>query len=276
MEKVGLGLRSSFQEELLYHPTRELDFLEVAPENWMHIGGNKRQTFLNIRQEYPIYCHGLSLSLGGPEPLDQQFLCDLKAFFDEHHIDIYSEHLSYSSDDGHLYDLLPIPFTEEAVKYVVDRIKIVQDVLQRRIILENVSYYALPTHELSEIEFLNAVINESDCELLLDVNNVYVNSVNHGYDPRLFISELNPTKINYIHIAGHYRENKNLIIDTHGAAVIDTVWDLLEYTYQNVGVLPTLLERDFNIPKLAQLLDECQHIRQLQQAHGNQERAHAA
>jgi len=276
MEKVGLGLRKPFQEQLLDNPSRAIDFLEVAPENWMHVGGNKSKYFQQIRQHYPLVCHGLSLSIGSPAPLDKTFLQDLRHFLDAHYIDTYTEHLSYCSDDGHLYDLMPIPFTEEAVKYVANRVRQVQEALGRTIALENVSYYALPSQELTEIEFINAVMAESGCELLLDVNNVFVNSVNHGYNPKDFINALTPEKIAYIHIAGHYVENKNLIIDTHGAAVIDTVWDLLEYTYQVFGVLPTLLERDFNIPALDVLLQECGHIREIQRAQSNQEQPHVA
>jgi hypothetical protein len=176
----------------------------------------------------------------------------------------FSEHLSYCSDHGQLYDLMPIPFTEEAVNYVAQRIRQAQDILERRIAIENVSYYAAPFQALSEIDFINAVLEQADCDLLLDVNNVYVNSVNHQYDPYAFIASLPAGRIAYMHIAGHYQESESLIVDTHGADVIDRVWDLLDFTYQTHGRQPTLLERDFNLPPLAELLNEVRMIRDYQ------------
>jgi len=183
---------------------------------------------------------------------------------DQYQIRAYSEHLSYCTDDGHLYDLMPIPFTEEAVKYVAGRIRQVQDMLGRRMAIENVSYYAAPGAELSEIDFINAVINDADCDLLLDVNNIYVNSVNHGYDPIEFLAALPSDRIAYGHIAGHYNEAKDLIVDTHGADIISNVWDLLDKAYELFGVFPTLLERDFNIPPVIELFIEVQKIKDIQ------------
>jgi uncharacterized protein (UPF0276 family) len=190
----------------------------------------------------------------------------VKGFLDQHSIPLYTEHLSYCSDDGHLYDLLPIPFTQEAVSYVAARIRRTQDILERRIAVENASYYVeAPISELSEIEFIRAVLEEADCLLHLDVNNIYVNSVNHKYDPVKFLHALPGERITYIHTAGHYAETEDLIVDTHGADVIDPVWDLLEETYRIFGVFPTLLERDFNIPPLQDLVKEVEHIARLQQ-----------
>jgi len=176
----------------------------------------------------------------------------------------YTEHLSYCSDGGHLYDLMPLPFTEETVRHVAARVRQVQDVLGRRIGLENVSYYATVAHELSEREFLCAVLEEADCDLHLDVNNVYVNAINHGYDAAEFLRGLPGERIVYAHVAGHYVDAEDLRIDTHGAAVIDPVWALLGEAYAAFGVFPTLLERDFNIPPLPELLDEVQRIVTLQ------------
>jgi uncharacterized protein (UPF0276 family) len=241
-----------------------VDFLEVAPENWIGVGGRRGRGFREITARFPMVCHGLSLSLGGPAPLDETFVHRMRQFFDLHGIRYYSEHLSYCSDDGHLYDLMPIPFTAEAVRYVAQRIRRVQDILERRIAIENVSYYAAPGQELSEIEFINGVIEEADCDLLLDVNNIYVNSVNHGYDAMDFLLGLPGERIAYGHIAGHYDEAEDLKIDTHGADVIDGVWDLLEKAYQAFGVFPTLLERDFNIPPLEVLLEEVRRIARIQ------------
>lgn len=263
---VGLGLRRDMAEAFMAFPgaTEKVNFLEVAPENWIGLGGRWRKRFSSYAERFPIIAHGLSLSLGGPAPLDESFVLDVKSFLETFDIRCYSEHLSYCSDQGHLYDLMPIPFTEEAVKHVAQRIDRVQALLGRRIAIENVSYYAAPGQEITEIEFLNAVLSAADCDLLLDVNNVYVNSVNHAYDPYAFIDQIPADRIAYLHVAGHYQETPELIIDTHGADIVDPVWDLLRYTYQSLGEIPTLLERDFNIPPIADLLEEVAHIRQLQ------------
>lgn len=232
------------------------EFLEVAPENWMTLGGRMGRKFREYTQAYPFMTHGLSLSIAGPTPLDMEFLKNLKSFFAEHNIRGYSEHLSYCSDDGHLYDLMPIPFTEEAVHYVANRIRTVQEVLERPLAMENVSYYAAPGAEMSEQEFLLAVLDEADCRLLLDVNNIYVNSVNHRYDAEAFLRSMPPERVMYLHIAGHFNEAEDLIVDTHGADVVDPVWQLLDVAYDHLGVVPTLLERDFNIPPLPELMQE--------------------
>jgi uncharacterized protein (UPF0276 family) len=238
--------------------------MEVAPENWIGVGGRRGRLFREFTERVPFVCHGLSLSIGGPEPLDETFVHRLRSFLDQHEIRAYSEHLSYCSDDGHLYDLMPIPFTEEAVHYVAGRVRRVQDILERRIALENVSYYAAPGAELSEIEFVTAVLDEADCDLLLDVNNIYVNSVNHHYDPVAFLQSLPGHRVAYGHIAGHHNEAADLIVDTHGADVIGTVWDLLDKAYDAFGVFPTLLERDFNIPPVDELMQEVGRIKSLQ------------
>lgn len=264
---AGLGLRRSFLDELAAMPETNIDFMEVAPENWMEMGGTYGRKFAAMAERYPMLCHGLSLSVGSPAPLDEHFLQRLKKFFDKHTIRTYSEHLSYCSDDGHLYDLMPIPFTEEAVHYVADRIKRIQHILERRLVIENVSYYAAPGQQMNEVEFISAIIEEADCDLLLDVNNVYVNSVNHRYDAMEYINAMPSERIAYLHVAGHYNEAEDLIVDTHGADVIDPVWQLLEKTYARHGVIPTLLERDFNIPSVDHLLNEVDMIHQYQQQH---------
>lgn len=248
-------------------PAGQIGFFEVAPENWIGVGGRLGSQFREFTERYPFVTHGLSLSIGSPAPLDEHFLQRLKKFFDKHQIRCYSEHLSYCSDDGHLYDLMPIPFTEEAVHYVADRIKRIQTILERRMVIENVSYYAAPGQEMDEATFVKAILEEADCDLLLDVNNVYVNSVNHRYPPSDYIEAMPTERIAYLHIAGHYNEADDLIVDTHGADVIDPVWDLLDKTYAHHGVIPTLLERDFNIPSLASLIDEVNIIHRYQQQH---------
>ena len=265
---AGLGLRRELIPALAQNKPDVIRFYEVAPENWMDMGGAKGKAFHALTETTPVVCHGLSLSLGGPAPLDQIFLLKLKRFLDLHHVPLFTEHLSYCSDDGHLYDLMPIPFTGEAVRYVAGRICQTQDILGRRIAVENASFYAAsPLDELSELEFVNAVVAEADCWLHLDVNNVYVNSVNHRYDPREFIRGIDANRVVYMHMAGHYRESEDLLIDTHGAEVIDGVWDLLDFTYQHVGVHPTLLERDFNIPPLDELVAEVTRIEASQRRH---------
>lgn len=263
---AGLGLRRELIPELKLQVPSAINFFEIAPENWIDLGGALGRDLRHFTERFPIVCHGLSLSLGGPAPLDEIFLRRVKAFLDQHHIALYTEHLSYCSDDGHLYDLLPIPFTQEAVSHVAARIRRTQDILERQIAVENASYYVgAPIADLSELEFIRAVLAEADCLLHLDVNNIYVNSVNHGYDPVAFLHGLPGERIRYIHTAGHYKEAEDLLVDTHGADVIDPVWDLLEETYSTFGVFPTLLERDFNIPPLKTLVKEVEHIAQLQQ-----------
>ncbi len=259
---VGLGLRRSLLDPLTRNPPAEINFMEVAPENWIGVGGalaRKLRFFVT---------HGLSLSLGAPSPLDETFLARVKKFLDDHGILFYTEHLSYCGDDGHLYDLLPIPFTEEAVHYVAARIRRTQDILERRIAVENVSYYAAPGQQMDEIEFVNAVLREADCDLLLDVNNIYVNSINHRYDAEAFLKALPAERVVYFHVAGHYVEAEDLRIDTHGDDICDPVWQLLDTAYAHFGAVPTLLERDFNIPPLPELLLEVNKIAELQAAHG--------
>jgi uncharacterized protein len=237
---AGLGLRRDLMDDLETAASGRVDFMEVAPENWIGVGGRMGRQFRAFTERFPFVCHGLSLSIGSPAPLDEALLKDIGAFLDTHGIGLYTEHLSYCSDDGHLYDL-------------------------RRIALENASYYAAIGAEMSELAFVNAVLSEADCDLLLDVNNIYVNSVNHGYDPADFLKGLPGERIVYAHVAGHYNEAQDLIVDTHGAEVIDPVWSLLETAYAHFGVFPTLLERDFNFPPVETLLGEVDTIRGLQE-----------
>ena len=265
---AGLGLRRSFIDELMALDKPIADFYEVAPENWMEMGGALGKKFAAFAEKNTVIGHGLSLSIGSPAPLDEHFLFKLKKFLDQHNMPSYSEHLSYCSDEGHLYDLMPIPFTSEAVTHVANRVRRVQEILERPLILENVSYYAAPGQEMSEIEFLNAVLDEADCELLLDVNNIYVNSINHKYNAEEFLKAIPSKRIAYIHIAGHYQEAEDLLVDTHGAEIIDPVWQLLQTTYAEFGLFPTLLERDFNIPEIADLKKELAQIQQYQSAAG--------
>lgn len=272
VQGAGLGLRRALVEPLSQAQPRALGFLEVAPENWMDIGGKFGRQFRALTERFAFVTHGLSLSIGSPSPLDVAFVRRLRRFLDQHGIRDYTEHLTYCSDDGHLYDLMPIPFTEDAVRHVSARVRRVQDILGRRIALENASYYAAPGREMSELDFIRAVIERADCDLLLDVNNIYVNSINHRYDPVKFLHGLPGERIRYVHVAGHYHEADDLRVDTHGSDVIDPVWNLLDQAYAKFGPMPTLLERDFNIPPLPQLMGELDHIRQLQRRHARPQR----
>lgn len=272
---AGLGLRRPIADKLMANPPVDVDFMEVAPENWIHVGGALAKKLRFFTERYPFLVHGLSLSIGAPSPLNEQLVRDIKAFMAEHNIRLYSEHLSYCGDDGQLYDLMPIPFTEEAVSYVAKRVQRVQDILEQRIALENVSFYAPIDSSMSEKEFLLAVLEESDCDLMLDINNIVVNSINHGYDASAFLADMPADRIRYFHLAGHFVEAPDLRIDTHGAAVDDQAWRLLEEAYDLFGPVPTLLERDFNFPPMDELLDEVRRIKALQNTIVNRKAANA-
>ena len=299
LQGAGLGYRRDLADDFLnLSSNNAIQFMEVAPENWVKMGGAARYKFDQAAERYPLAVHGLSLSLGGQAPLDRELLKNTKALMTQYNSTFFSEHLSYCECEGHLYDLLPMPFTEEAVKHVAQRIRYVQDFLGLQISLENTSYYLhSPTSTMNEVEFLNAIAQEADCGIHLDVNNIYVNGVNHGLlDPYVFLEQVDVKRVNYIHIAGHdeehsaaqvvedlegesfnkikgaYRHLPELLIDTHGEAVKGTVWDLLEYAYQRLPVIPpTLLERDFNFPPFAELYSEVEHIAQLQQKYAQKE-----
>ena len=265
---AGLGFRRDLIPALKSGVPQAIDFFELAPENWIDLGGRHDRDLRQFTERHTFVCHGLSLSLGGMTPLDEVLLRKIKAFMAEHRMPLYTEHLSYCSDHGHLYDLMPIPATWEAVKYVAGRIRRVQDILEQQIAIENASYYvAAPMAEMDEPAFVNAVLEEADCWLHLDVNNVYVNSVNFAFDPVAYLKRMPAERIVYMHMAGHYREAPDLIIDTHGAEVVDPVWQLLDTAYGMLGVHPTCLERDFNIPPLAELVPEVDRIARLQAGH---------
>ncbi len=265
---VGIGYRKDFADEFLQSEILKPAFIEVAPENWIDVGGYWKKQFHKVLEKYPLFTHGLSLSIGSPDELDFDFLRKVKIFLKETNATIYSEHLSYAKcDNAHLYDLLPIPFTHDAVKHVAERIKVIQELLERKIAIEIVSYYTPVAPEMSEIEFINAILNEADCELLLDVNNVYVNSFNHQYNAKEFIDQLPMDKVSYIHMAGHEKVSDTLIIDTHGQAIIDPVYDLFDYTMQHLKRdVPVLLERDFNFPEMQELQNEITRLNAIKQS----------
>lgn len=263
-KNVGIGFRKDFAEEFLSSDILQPAFVELAPENWMGIGGYWKKIIKQLAEKYPITSHGLSLSIGSSEPLDWEFLKKVKAFIKEYNIQIYSEHLSFSKcDNAHLYDLLPIPFREDTIKHVSERIKQVQEFLEMKIAIENVSYYTPVAAEMTELEFINNIIEEANCNLLLDVNNVYVNAFNHQYDAKEFIKGLPLDKVSYIHMAGHEQVEPDLIIDTHGKDIIEPVFDLFDYTTQRVQPVPVLLERDFNIPALHHLQAEINELEKI-------------
>ena len=262
---AGLGFRRDHLVALEQQVPDCIDFFEIAPENWVGTDPISTKRLCAFTERFPFVAHGLSLSLGGLTPLNTDLLGNIKRFMQEHHIPLYTEHLSWCSDHGQLYDLLPIPFTADAIQHTVARIRQTQDILGQQIGIENASFYLqAPISEMDEATFINAVLTEADCLLHLDVNNVYVNSVNHAYDPYEFLRKLPKERVVYIHTAGHYQQAPNLLIDTHGAPVIDPVWALLDFTYAEFGVFPTLLERDYHIPPLEELVPEVQHIASLQ------------
>ena len=274
---AGLGLRRTLLPDMRKAASGSFDFIEVAPENWIGVGGALGDGFAELAARYPVVCHGLSLSVGGPAPLDETFLAKVRRFMDAHRCPLYSEHLSTCGDSrGQLYDLLPLPFSEASVTHVAGRIRRVQDILGQRIAIENISYYAAPFQKMREIDFINAVLSEADCLLLLDVNNIVVNATNHLYDPSEFLAALPGERVAYIHVAGHFDEAEDLKVDTHGSAVNAQVWGLLEEAYRRFGPRPTLLERDFNLPPFADLLDELGQVRRRIAGAATQGQRHAA
>ena len=264
---AGLGFRRELIPALQQGVPSDVRFFEIAPENWAGMGGRSAHTLRSFTERVPFVCHGLSLSLGGPGALDEALLRRTRDFMRMHGITLFTEHLSWCADDSHLYDLLPIPMTEDAVRYTAERIARAQDILGMRIGVENAStYIAPPGSDMNEPEFIRAVVERADCWLHLDVNNIYVNSCNFGFDPHEYLQQLPLERTCYVHVAGHCVEDDGLVVDTHGNDVIDPVWQLLREAYAQMDhVVPTCLERDFNIPDLAILTQEVAQIVRLQQ-----------
>jgi uncharacterized protein len=261
---VGIGFRRDLADVIIEKKHFEPVFIEMAPENWIEMGGFWKKKLDAAAEKFPVTCHGLSLSIGSPEDLDYEFLKKLKTFLQQYQVKIFSEHLSYTkSQNAHLYDLLPIPFREDAVKHVASRIKEVQEILERKIAIENVSYYTPVAAEMTEVEFISNIVEEADCQLLLDVNNVYVNAFNHQYNPKEFIQQLPLERVAYIHMAGHEQVEPDLIIDTHGQPIIDRVYELFEWTIGQMKPVPVLLERDYNFNDVPQLSRELSLLEQI-------------
>ncbi|HEX6704428.1 MAG TPA: DUF692 domain-containing protein [Albitalea sp.] len=262
----GLGLRTEHYRDFL-DGRPQVDWLEVISENYLVPGGKPLHVLERIRRDHPMVMHGVSLSIGSTDALDLAYLHELKALAARIEPVWVSDHLCWTGVNGHnLHDLLPMPYTEDALRHLVERIGRVQDILGRRMLLENVSsYVAFAGDEMDEWTFIAELARRADCELLLDVNNVYVSSRNHGFDARRFIDAMPRGRVRQIHLAGHEDHGTHLV-DTHDQPVCDAVWALYRYTVQRLGALPTMIERDDHIPPLAKLLAELDHARVVQAA----------
>jgi hypothetical protein len=258
---AGIGLRREFYDALP-HTERPLDWVEIIPENFLTLGGRSQRALASCAERWPVLPHGVGLNIGGPDPLDEDYLTRLGALVARVDAPFFSDHLCYSRLGGVvLHDLLPLPFNEQVVEHVVPRVREVMARVGRPFLLENPSYYArMPGGTLAEADFLRHVAEEADCGLLLDVNNVYVNSRNHGYEPRAFIDALPLERVVQIHLAGHERR-PDVLIDTHGAAVCDEVWALYRYVLERTGPVSTLIEWDQDIPSLDAVLDQADEAR---------------
>ena len=256
IDGFGLGLRPEHYRDFASSGPR-VEWLEILSENFLVAGGKPLAFLDRIRAGYPVVMHGVALSIAGTDPLDMDYLARLRSLARRVEPGWISDHLCWTGLDGHnLHDLLPVPFTREALDHVSARVGTVQDFLGRPLVLENVSTYLRPAgDEMSEGEFLAALVQASGCELLLDVNNVYVNAVNHGLDARAFIDGLPPRSVRQIHLAGH-SQGDGCLIDTHDAPVCEAVWQLYEHAVRRLGPVATMIERDDHIPPLAELIDE--------------------
>lgn len=263
---VGLGFRRELYEETL-QSKHLLDWLEVTPENHMALGGESHKMIEDALPLFPLVSHGVSLSIGGTDDWDKTYLKDLKDFFDWINPPWFSDHLSFARHQGvYLHDLIPLPATQDVVTHVADRIHFLQDYFQRPVLIENVSYYlTYPQSTLEDADFLTAILEKADCGLLLDVNNVYVNASNHGFNPERYIEALPLNRVVQIHVAGHgyYEDEPVQRIDTHGEAVCKDVWDLLSWTLGRCKPCGVMIERDNNFPPFSEIIPEietCRHI----------------
>jgi uncharacterized protein (UPF0276 family) len=258
---AGIGLRRSFYESLP-STQRTVDWLEIIPENFLALGGRSQRALDACAERWTVLPHGVGLNIGGPDPLDEEYITGLAALVRRVDSPFFSDHLCYSRLGGvYLHDLLPLPFNEEAVEHVVPRVREVVARVGRPFLLENPSYYAnMPGGTLAEAAFLRHVAEQADCGLLLDVNNIYVNAQNHGYDSRAFVDALPLDRVVQIHLAGHDRY-PDVIIDTHGAPVCDEVWSLYRYVLERTGPVSTLIEWDQDIPSMEAVMDEADRAR---------------
>ncbi len=263
----GLGLRTEHYADFGQHRPPGVDWLEIISENYLVPGGKPLHHLDRIRADFPVVMHGVSLSIGGTDALDTAYLRDLRALASRVQPAWVSDHLCWTGVSGrNLHDLLPLPLTEAALCHTVDRIGRVQDALGRRLVLENVSSYVrFAADEMAEHEFVTELARRADCQLLLDVNNVYVSSVNHGFDARAYIDAMPADRVVQLHLAGHSSGADGLLIDTHDAPVCAAVWDLYAHTLRRIGAKPTMIERDDHIPALADLLAELDIARAIAQ-----------
>jgi len=266
----GLGLRTEHYRDFCSDDralARRVDWLEVITENYMVPGGKPLHHLDRIRRDHPMVMHGVSMSIGSTDPLNAGYLRDLKALAQRIEPAWISDHLCWTGVDHHnLHDLMPMPYTEAALRHLVPRVRQVQDLLGRRLVLENVSsYVGFAADEMSEWEFIAELLQRADCELLLDVNNVHVSSVNHGFDARRFIDAMPRERVRQIHLAGH-EDHGSYLIDTHDHPVCAAVWDLYGYTVQRLGSVPAMIERDDHIPPLAELVAELDQARAVEAA----------
>ena len=266
----GLGLRTQHYEAILNDFSGKapgVDWFEIISENYMDVGGAPRRNLMRIRERYPMVMHGVSLSIGGTDPLDMEYLASLKRLIDMVEPELVSDHLCWTGVHGiNLHDLLPLPFTCETIDHVASRIMQVQDYLGRQILIENASTYtAFTADEMTEWEFLSEIVEKADCHILFDVNNIYVSGFNHGFDPLDYLEHVPSSRIKQIHLAGH-THNGDHIIDTHDHPVPDPVWELYGKTIRQIGSVPTMIERDDNIPPFEELVAELQQARALSKA----------
>ena len=260
---IGIGLRRELAKETL-ESTNHIDWLEFVPENYMGIGGRCREVIDKASERFPLISHGINLSIGTTDELNTEYLKSIKVLLDRINAPWWSDHLCFTSVDGvYMHDLLPLPFSWEAVRHIADRVKRVQDYVQRPFLLENISFYMyMPGCEMNEAQFIGEVLEAADCGLLLDVNNVYVNALNHGFDPHEFLDQLPIERTVQVHVAGHKRGDE-MVIDTHGSPVIEPVYELLEYVLKRTTVNGVMLERDQNFPEFSQILGEVATIRHI-------------
>jgi uncharacterized protein (UPF0276 family) len=265
----GLGLRKEHYEAVLAeHP--KVDWFEIISENYMVDGGKPLDYLSRIREHYPMVMHGVSMSIGSTEPLDFDYLKRLKALIKRVEPAWFSDHLCWTGVHGvNLHDLMPLPYTEEAVQHVADRVSQVQDFMGRQMLLENVSsYVSYSDSQMSEWEFLRGVAERADCLILLDINNIYVSAFNHNFDPYTYLTDIPGERVYQFHLAGHTQEN-NLIIDTHDHPIADPVFELYAAAVQHFGRVSAMIERDDHIPPLPELLVELEQVRHIAEAHLN-------
>ena len=257
---VGLGLRRQLYYDTLKNKDK-IDWLEIAPENYICRGGEIFQRLLTAKKHFPIIPHGLNLSIGGVESFDPVLINNVTELFKIINPPWFSDHLCFNYvERTYIHDLIPLPFTKKVAKHVSDRIKKIQDIFQLPFLIENPSYYMVIEDEISEADFISQILEKSDCGLLLDINNVYVNSRNHKYDPIKFLDDIPIERTVQVHIAGHFNRGK-IIIDTHGEPIVKDVYNLFGALLQRCSPKAILLERDFNFPRFSELLTEIKKIR---------------